>query len=324
MVEVAINSMYNEGQKAAFIAAVYPEARRAEIAGLFGFFAPYEASWEGDLVLQHINLLQPAFNEITEKLTATKSKNLLAALKKYREWYLEQKPADAAAAPGVLLLKLNLENKLRSSMVASPKHLKRILDEVFDAPERETLDCVYRGLLWLALAGVPRSQAVFVTVDEIDFYTLQIHHGGKDYEIYKEGLAEFRKLCELDAFAFIHKNPDYEQRRPRMKGNQLLRRYGDASVDIVRICNAMTQRFAGTKWSLSYENVSLCGMFYEKFELERCGQEASFAEESAQRLSEMTDSTEAALKVSYYAIPRNYRIRYNQWKSLFHVRVDED
>jgi len=292
--------MYNEGQKSAFIAAAYPgEAKRGEIAGLFEFFAPYEESWGGDLVQQHIDRLQPAFNEIVKTITATKAQALLAALKKYRKWYLADKPN--AVSAGVLLLKVELGSKLRGSMVASPRHLKMVLDEVFEPPEKETQDCVYRALLWMAFAGVPRDQAALVTVDEVDFYNLQIHHGGKEYIIRQEGLTEFHKLCELDNLAYIHRNPDYEQRRARLAGEQLLRGYGPQSVIISKICDDMTKRFSKSKWALTYNSVADCGVYYDKFELERCGQKVSF------------DGFRS------YAVSRNYKIGYSQWKSLFHV-----
>jgi hypothetical protein len=310
--------MYNEAQKSAFIAATYPEgAKQGEITALLTLFAPDEESWGGDLVLQHIDKLQPAFDRITETLSTTKAKALLAVLKKYRDWYLAENPGKISA--GVLLLKLNIEGRLRSSMVASPKHLQLILDEVFEKPERESQDCVYRALLWMAFAGVPRDQAALVTVDEVDFENMQIHHGGKDYEIPVAGLKAFRKLCALDYLMYIHYNPDYENKRLRVQGNQLLRGYGESSLDIVKICADMSRRFSQTKWTLIYENVLICGLFYEKFELERIGQEVDFIEESEQRLNEMTESSEAALVVNRYSIRGRYRNRYKQWKSLYNV-----
>jgi len=314
--------MYNEGQKSAFIAATYPgEAKRGEVAGLLELFAPYEEDWGRDLVQQPIEKLQPAFDKIAGTLMKTKAQDLLATLKKYRKWYLADKPNEVSA--GVLLLKVDLGSKLRGSMVASPKHLRLIFDEVFDSPEKESQDCIFRTLLWLAFAGVPRDQATRVTVDEVDFYRMQIHHNGKDYAIPVEGLAEFHKLCELDYLVYIHSNPDYEQKRPRIQGSQLLRGYGSTSTEVKKICCEMSRRFSPTNWTLSYENILLCGLFYGIYELERIGQEATFNEETEQRLSEMTESSESALVVSRYKIRAKYRSGYKQWKALFKV-AEED
>jgi len=313
--------MYNEGQKSAFIAATYSEARRGEIAGLFELFAPYEETWGRDLVQQPIDKLQPAFDKIAETLSTSKAKALLSALKKYREWYLAENPGIISA--GVLLLKLNIEGRLRSSMVASPRHLRMILDEVFDSPEKESQDCINRALLWLAFAGVPRNQATLVTVDEVDFENMQIHHGGKDYEIYTGGLKELRKLCALDYLMYIHNNPYYENKRPRIQGNQLLRGFGETSIDIQSICTEMSRRFSQTDWALSYESVLACGLFYEKYELERIGKEVSFVEETEQRLSEMTESSESVINGNRYSIRARYQRKYRQWKSLYNL-AEED
>jgi len=316
--------VYNAEQKMEFITASYPDgAMRVEVMELFAGFAPYEESWGSDLVKQPINLLQPAFDTIIESISASKAERvLLPALRKYRKWYLDRNPK--AICAGILLLKLNLDSKLRNTMVASPMHLKRVLDKVFDAPERESLDCVYRALLWMAFAGVPRDQATSITVDEVDLYSLQIHHDGKDYDIYREGLAEFHKLCELDYFMYIHRNPDYEQRRPRLNGTQLLRGYGVSSLDIVKIGKDMSKWFSKTKWSLVYESVQACGLYYRKFELERIGEAVSFDEETAQRISELPEADESTIKSNFYSIRGRYRNGYNQWKNFFNVAAEDD
>ena len=310
--------MLNEEQKMRFVEASYPASKREEVLGLLRLFAPYEASWTRDLVMQPIEKLQPAFNEIAKTIPAKKANALLTALKRYRKWFLENNDVKAVCA-GVLLLKMNTEDKLRNSMVASPRHLKLILDEVFEAPERETVDCVYRALLWLAFAGVPREHAVRITVEEVDFYSMSIRHDGKEYKIPADGLKEFQKLCELDTFLFIHRNPDYEQRRPRAEGKQLLRALKDTSVEVQKISDAIYQRFAKSNWSLTYDNVQDSGLFYEKYELERFGLGVSFDAEVEQRLEALVDSNKGA-KNSRSMIRSRYIEKYNQWKAIFNLQ----
>ena len=313
--------MYNAEQKMEFITAAYPdEAKRVEITKLFESFTPHEESWGSDLIIQPINLLQSAFDDIVKSIAVTNARTLLTALRKYRKWYLDRNPK--AVSAGVGLLKLNVGDKLRGSMVASPKHLRLVLDEVLDPPEMESMDCVFRVLLWLAFAGIPRDQAALVTVDEVDFNEMRIHHGGIDYEIHTEGLKEFRKLCELDSLVYIHRNPDYEQRLPRIEGNQLLRRTSVKSLEILKLCNDMRQRFVKTEWSLTYENVSYSGLYYEKYELERAGQTITFDDEIEKRLEERHDASKAILKSNRNSIRSRHRARYTQWKSLFHVAAE--
>lgn len=315
--------MYHAEQKTMFVAATYPEAKHKEVLGLLYLFSPYEESWNQDLVLQQIEKLQPAFNEIVKTISAKQANALLTALKKYRKWYLSNNDTTASGA-GVLLLKLDTDSKLRRSMVASPMYLKLVMDEVFEAPEKETVDCVYRALLWMAFAGVPRNQAPLVTVDEVDFYGMRIRHNEKEYKIPAESLEEFHKLCELDSFLFIHKNPDYEQRRPRAEGTQLLRGLGDTAVSVEKISDALYKRFMQSRWSLSYDNVLESGLFYEKYELERFGLEVSFDKETAQRLDDMTDSSSYAKSKNRVMIRSRYEAKYNQWKAIFVLQPEEE
>jgi hypothetical protein len=311
--------MYNEAQKRAFIAATYAnEAKREEVADSFERFVSYEEAWGGDLVLQPIRQLQPAFDEIVQAVSAAKAKALLPMLKKYRKWYLAQNPN--AVCSGVVLLKLNMEDKLRGTMVASPLHLRRVLDEVLEPPEKESLDCVCRVWLWLAFAGVPQNQVTSITVDEVDFYNMQIHHGGRDYEIYREGLTEFHKLCELDYLVYIHRNPDYAQKRPRLAGNQLLRGFGPKSLEIAKISIETSKRFAKTQWSLFFESVQFSGLYYRRFELERIGQKVTFIEDPEERLRESANKNKPATYRNLVNL--RHRNNYKQWKALFPVSTD--
>jgi len=313
--------MFNGEQKEAFVVS-YPNNKREEVLGLLQLFSPYEETWGGDLVLQPIDRLQPAFDTIVKSIAAKKAKTLLAVLKKYREWYLSEHELKAVCA-GVLLLKLNTEATQKYSMVASPRHLKLVLDEVFDQPEHETVDCVYRGFMWLAFAGVPRILVSQITVDEVDFYNMVIHHGDQKYSIPVEGLKEFRMLCELDSFLVVHKNPDWESRRPRAEGNQLLRGLGEAVVVVEKVGVILSQRFMKSKWSLNYESMLASGLFYEKYELERFGLDVSFDAEVEQRLEEMKDSSISAITNNRSLMKKRYKDRYNQWKMIFYPTIDK-
>ena len=310
--------MYNEEQKWAFIAASYPnEAKQDKVAGLFALFTPYEEAWGIDLVRQHIDRLQPAFDEIAKSISATKVRALLSALKKYRLWYLATHPN--AVSAGVALLKLNIEDKLRDCMVASPAHLKLVMDQVLDPPEMGTPDCIYRVYLWLAFAGVPRDRATLVTVDEVDFYLMQIHHDGRDYRIYPEGLAEIHRLCESDSLVSIHRNPDYERPRPRIEGNQLLRGVSLSQSQVDAICKNLSKRLDKTKWALTYENMQACGLYFEKYEQERAGLAVSFVEETRQRLADLALANGTVTEDNRYKIRGRYEKGYNQWKALYKV-----
>jgi len=311
--------MFNGEQKEAFLVS-YPKNNREEALGLLRLFSPYEETWGGDLVLQPIDRLQPAFDTIVKSIAAKKAKTLLAVLKSYREWYLSNNTVKGVCA-GVLLLKMDTLEKLRYSMVASPMNLKLILDEEFDAPEKETVDCVYRTMLWLAFIGVPYNTAPLIEVDEIDFYSMVIRHGEQEYIIPAEGIKELRKLCELDAFWVLRKNSEWKKQCRRAEGKQLLRGLGENPIVAEKISVALSRRQLKTRWSLGYESVLLSGLFYKKFELERLGSEVSFEEEIEHRLSMAESKSTPASNPR--TIRWRYREKYKQWKMIFYPTIDE-
>jgi len=314
--------VFNKEQKVKFIAASYPEEKSAEILELLSLFSPYEDEWHDDFLRQPISRLQPAFNVIAKTMPAKRAKALLSVVKKYREWFLSEYKEQAAYA-GVLQLKISDDDKLRSSMVPSAMYLKLILDEVLEEPARDTVDNVYRALLWLAFAGVPRTLAPLITKDEIDFYNMVIRHDGREYRIPAEGLTEFQKLCELDTFLVIHKNPDYEKRRPRAEGNQLLRGLSNTCIEAEKIGDAIYQRFAKTKWSLTYEAVIDSGLYISKYEMERFGLDVSFETEIEQRLEAMTDQSKQAISNNRSMMRSRYTEKYNQWKNIFNLQTGD-
>ena len=307
--------MFNGEQKEAFASASYSEKKREEVLELLALFTPYEESWGYDLLKQHITQLQPAFDEIVKTISATKANRLLVYLKGYRKWFIAQN--SGAICSGVGLLKINILDKVRYSMVASPRHLKYVLDEVFEAPEKETVDCISRALLWLAFMGVPSDQAAALTAAEVDFYEMRVRCGGNEYVIPTEALKEFHKLCELGDFMFAHRNPDYETRRARVEGNSLLRGFGESVLDSKRISDSISKWFSGSKWSLTYETVLASGLYYEKYESERFGLKVSFDEETKERLEEKAESNEAGYMNHFYTMRSRYFEKYNQWKALF-------
>ena len=314
--------MFNREKKEAFAAASYPSNKRDEVLGLLELFSSYEDSWHGDLVKQPIGRLQPAFDEVAKTIAVKKARNLLTILKKYREWYLSESGVKAVYG-GVLLLKLNTDDRLRSNMVASPMYLKFVLDEVFEDPALETADCIYRALMWLAFAGVPREAAPQIAADEVDFHDMVIRHGGIEYKIYREGLRELQKLCELDSFRVIRTNPSAEQRRARLEGNQLIRGLGSTVIMEQRISMTLSGRFQKSKWSLTYENVSDSGMFYEKYEQEIFGTAVSFDEVVEQRLDAMQGLDNAARIRNRNMIKSRLNDKYVRWKAVFYAQTQE-
>ena len=302
--------MYNNNQKRSFIEASGHKYSAEKFSDWLAQFSPYEASWEMDLVLQSIEPLQAAFNQITRDFTPKQKKSFLALLKDYREWYLSQSKKKAVCA-GVLLLKNDQTEALRSKMVSSARHLKMILDEVFDSPEKGTLACIYRAYLWFAFVGIPREEIMSIAVDDIDFRNMCIRRDGATYELPTYMLPELYQLCERKEFVSIHKNPDYERLIPRIEGDQLLRGTSESSLEPKSPSIYVQRSFAGSEYSLTYESVAFSGLCHRKFELERAGLPIDFREEIEAR----SNATEESIKLLVYRQKQNYA----QWKEIFSV-----
>jgi len=296
-------------QKRGYIDTVHPQ-NTEKFSEWLALFSPYEEAWKMDLVLQSIEPLQEAFNQITRDFTPKQKKDFLALLKSYREWYLAHTNKKAICA-GVLLLKNDQTEALRKKMVSSTLHLKMILDEVFETPEKGTLACIYRAYLWLAFIGVPKEKASQITIDDVDFHHMQLHHNGIHYELPTHGLMEFRQLCELDSFVSYHKNPDFEYQKTRIPGNQLLRGTTQNSLNPKTPTLFVRRGFVDTAYSLNYDSVALSGLYCRKFELERAGLPIDFRQEV------MANSTanEKSIEMLLYQRKRHYA----QWKEAFEV-----
>ena len=91
---------------------------------------------------------------------------------------MEQR-AGISRCGGIGLLKVDMADKMRRLMVASPQHLESIMDAAFDPVDSETVDCLYRCYLWMAFSGFSEDESLSVKVSEIDFDSMMIHHNGK-------------------------------------------------------------------------------------------------------------------------------------------------
>lgn len=301
------SSFYNSEQKLAFMASGRQKAKPGKLIRLFDAFAPYEELWGFDLVLQGIEPLQNAFDQITGEFSEAGRVEALTVLMAYREWYLETS-GKKDPCEGILLLNAEQAEDVRRKYVASQQHLRMVLDEVYDDPSENTLDCVFRGYFWLAFIGVPSSEIISITMDEVDFYTMQIHHKGIDYKLPQEGVAEFHKLCELTHFRSVHRNPDYEHIKTRISGDELLRGSAKVSLGKQYLNDSACRKIVRSDYKLDFGDVFASGLFCRLFEFERLGRPIEFK-------GDVTKSD--VVKHNAGAAPYKYKSRYMEWKEAF-------
>ena len=315
--------MYNEVDKKAFIASHTKSLRTAKLFDqVFRWFEPYEVEWGSDLSTRSTEDLQKAINEVSG-VRVKSAELILTIIKEYVKW---RKAAGLEVSDGVYNVKINTIEKVRQQMVASPLDLKIVLDAEgsnFDHVDKETIDIVYRVLLWMAFAGMEDSDAIKVTADEVDLTNMVIRHNGYEYEIYKECLPDFEKACNLSSFNYFH--PSYTRRRQRVDGNLVLRGYRSAQIDLTTIRPILNKKFANSKSSgrcfrkLSYNRVYLSGVFYRAYEQERVGIPVDFTSVIEREMSgkEYTITSTRSLNTIANKIRREYMADYDRWKCAF-------
>lgn len=323
--------MYNEEQKSAFIAShTSSDKTTALIVQIFNWFEPYEIDWQCDLSQQTTEILQPVVNELTG--VRTKSTELiLIILKEYVKWCGRN---GFEVSRGIFDVRINTIDKIQSQMVASPLHLKSILDKCeFDLPEKETVDVTYRVFLWMAFAGLDDKDAIRVTTADVDLQNLRINFEGHSYEIYKECREDFQKACHLSDFLYEH--PNYSIRRDRAEGNIIMRGFRSPTVDLKTLrplinkklgsedTNAHGETKSRQKSRLSYKRIYLSGVFYRAYERERAGIPVDFSDVVAiemqrkEKVKQYTVTKTRTLQVIANMLEKEYLADYEKWKCAF-------
>lgn len=342
--------MYNEDQKSRFINEYSQKSStRTFVTQIFNWFEQYEEEWQCDLSLQTTEILQPVVNE----LTGVRNKStevVLGVLREYVKWCARN---NIETSKGIFDVTIDSIDKIRNQMVASPLHLKKILDEYFDQPEQETIDITYRVFVWMAFAGLQDKDAVKVTSADVDFKKFQINYGGESYEIYKEGYVDFEKACKLDEFLFIHENPHYEVPRKRVAGDTIMRGYRSAEINFTSIRPIINKKFSNFEEKqkerqkqqseneievseekqrkkgrsqvsgLSYNRIYTSGVFYRMYERERMGEPVNFAAmiqrdvEAKQAEGHYRTTKNKTLRTIVRDIERQYLSDYERWKLAF-------
>lgn len=265
--------MYNEERKMRFLT----EMRSSVDFGrsVFNTIEPYEQKEEKDLCELTVDILQPIANAKFGSRTRT-TDSTIAFLRSYVGWCKEQ---GYPTCSDVYELKTEMDEKMKRMMIASPIHLEAILNKIFEPVASETVDCLYRCYLWMGFAGIEEAEAIEVTVDEIDFDTMTIEHGGKSYEIYREAVPAFKMACNATEFRYV--NPNYTDGkqggyRNRYPGEHLLRGIRSAQIKLTTIRAVIGKKFKAEGIETSYGKIRLSGLFYKTYEMERFGEPINF------------------------------------------------
>lgn len=270
--------MYNEERKIRFL----EETRSSDNFGKSAFRTtePYEVDAGQDLC----ELQEDTLQKIADRNFGSRSRtadSAIAFIRSYVTWCKEQ---GYPTNDGIYSVKTQMDEKMKRYMVASPKHLQDILSKSFMPVESESVDCIYQCYLWMAFAGLEETETVEVTVDEVNFTSMLIEHGGKSFELYRESIPAFRMACEATEFKYYHHNPDYTRIRSRFSGEHLMRGIRSDKVKLTTVKSVVQKAFIESEAELTYNKIRLSGTFYRAYEAERMGDKVNFDDYVAEQM----------------------------------------
>lgn len=316
--------MFNADLKKQFL-DVYTKKRntRNVVATLFEATQKYEELYDADVC----TLTSDKLSLVIEEVSGVQKRSIAATtniLREYVKWCISS--GVPGASDSILSIKVLGVDKLRKQMVASPLHLQKYLDEVFDSVSDETIDIIYRCHCWMAFAGMDEKDTILVKCSDIDFNLMSIKYNRMSYPLYREALMTFHKAVELDSFNYIH--PNYPMvRKARVNGDTVMRRF-KADVNDRTIRSGLT-RFTTTAYKdgrttqqLSFKHIQLSGIFYRMFEQERAGMKVSFVEIASEYVDSREyklcgDDGERKLLYKKNSIAKKYMDDYQRWKLAF-------
>lgn len=313
--------MFNEEQKVRFIRSYTDSINTANVAtNVFKNFEKYEQEWGADLCTRSAEELQPVIDDILG-LRSKSRWMTLSILKEYVKWCLTMHIPNAK--DGMLQIEVAGIDKIRKQMVASPLHLQKYLDQVFDSESEETIDNIYRCYYWMAYGGIKEEDTLFIKNSDVDFEQMIICYRGTSVPIYREAIPAFRNVIRLDSFVYQH--PNYKDiRRDRIPGDELMRGI-KATTKTMTIRSTLSRKSAEavkagkTEQQLSFHRISLSGLFYRTYERERIGLPVNFSEAAVSFMEgrSYTLGNREKLVHRQNKIERDYIEDYQRWKLAF-------
>lgn len=308
--------VYNSERKMRFIT----EARNSPDVGIsvFNTTAPYEQAAGKDFCELPVETLQSIINTKFGFRNRTIG-SVVSFLRLYVNWCKEQ---GYPSCDEICKVEIDLDEKMKRMMIASPAHLEFIQNKIFEPVQSETVDCLYRCYLWMGFAGVEEADTINVTVDEIDFDLMTIEHNGKSYEIYREAVPAFKMACTATQFRYT--NPNYAKEkqgnyRARYSGEHLLRGIRSPQLKINTIHSVIAKKMKAEGVETSYGKIRLSGIFYKVYEMERFGEPVNFDSYVIEQMNKSKREYRYTYSRSKHAsaIRRDLELDYESWKAAF-------
>jgi len=316
--------MYNEELKRQFIKS-YTDSLHTETVArtIFDAIEPYEKQWGADMCTRSTAELQPVIDDLLGIRMRSKWMSIII-LREYAKWCMLAKYP--GACNGIMEVNMIGLEKIKKQMVASPLHLQRYLDEIFDPVREETIDITYRCHLWMAYGGISDEDSLSVRVGDVNLEDLRINVGDTEAPIYREALPAFKSAITLTSFS--HRHPHYKRpvRKDRVAGDTIMRGV-KADAHLLTLRSALSRRLTEaaktgqSKLQLSFYRIWLSGLFYRMYEAERAGFPVDF---SAAAVNEMHGKTysltgRSTMQQKQNRKARDYAEDYQRWKLAFSI-----
>lgn len=325
--------MYNQPLKERFVSEFSKtESMRTSLHVMFEAIGKHEEKYGKDFCQMNVDELNHVLSEVLGYRSNSKRARI-AFLHSYSQWCVNNDiPGSCLAILDVDFDSVGLE-KIRRQTVASPQHLQRYLDTVFEKEAEDTVDVVYRCFFWLAYMGLMREEdALRVDESDVDLEDMAIRFNGREYPFYREAIPSIKKCMTLKSFRFIH--PRYDPIfKPRASGTALLRGFQDNSMSVQvfrsRICmKAKEKKYLlenqkddkSLDLSLSYDRVWLSGRFFTMLENERAGMSVDFtylAEEFMEGREYNLSSGRNLITAKRRWLTNDYKKDYERWKQAY-------
>ncbi len=326
--------MYNQELKEQFVSAYSKnESKRRSLYNIFEALGKYEEKLSKDFCQMNDEELNYVLQELMGYRARSKTTRG-SSLRAYARWCFDnQIPGAMRSMESIDFDRIGLD-KMRRQSVASPQHLQRYLDSVFEKESEGTVDVVYRCFFWLAYMGIMKEEdALSIDISDVDFEDMAIHFNGKDYPFYREAIMSIKKCATLESFRYLH--PNYEPViRERAPGTKLLRGFKDVpSIHAFRnticrkererkFCTAVMKNDKSLDLSLSFDRVWLSGRFFVMLENERSGMSVDFtylAEEFMEGRKYDLSHSRNLIGAKKRQVARDYLRDYEQWKQAYSV-----
>lgn len=332
--------MYNEELKTKFLdECITVEEIKSDLLSSFAKLEPEEVKKGKDFCTWTRSEIIPVFDKLTSA-RASGQQTKLFRLSSYTRWCIKNGVKDARKDILDLRTKDLVPTKIRTQMVANPRHLQRYLDCLFDSEDKETTDCTYRCFLWLAYVGIHSDEAAIkVKCDDVDLVKQIVTCEGKEYPIYKEAIPAFTKCKELNRFNQFF--PNYKEgnqivTKPRRPGDVLLRGTKDPAngvtvakfrIALMRANNIKKKKLDEQYLrenkldiAISYKRAWLSGVFYRTYEEERAGVSVSFTNIAREiLLASGFNSADITFNGQVNRSARFFELDYEHWKEAYAV-----